>query len=117
MKSIDIDSTRWRGSVFTVFFLYWFTGLPSLTGFTKFTSLLIPGLLPGLPGVITAVRGTGVPSSESPLSLNTHPNAATHSETHTMNQPHMKADEPHTHKLFLVVLLFLPPLIMVEYGG
>ena len=59
----------------------------------------------------------GVPSSESPLSFNTHPNAATHSETHTMNQPHMKADEPHTHKLFLVVLLFLPPLIMVEYGG
>ena len=53
MKSIDIDSTRWRGSVFTVFFLY--PGLPSLTGFTKFTSLLIPGLLPGLPGVITAV--------------------------------------------------------------
>jgi hypothetical protein len=25
----------------------------------------------------------------------------------------MKADEPHTHKSFLVVLLFLPPLIMV----
>jgi hypothetical protein len=65
---------------------------------TRFTSL---------PGVIT------VASSESPLSFNTHPNAATHSETHTMNQPHMKADEPHTHKSFLVVLLFLPPLIMV----